>query len=134
MKHIRILLILILLGILLTIPVLSGCSTVREYSDPMTENILTALNNEDYSNFSKDFDDSMKQEITEENFGDFIAAVDEQFGDYKAGSKKFLGFNYSNGVNTVEYNAEFTKAGEIKVQVIIKKINDQMKVIGLWFK
>ena len=126
--------ILIILAVLFTMPIFTGCGKVAEYADPITENILVAINNADYSSFSKDFDEIMKSELSEEAFPDFLSAVTGQIGNYIEGSKKIVGVNIENELTTAKYTADFEKAEDVTVEVSFKKINAQMKVVGLWFK
>ena len=49
-------------------------------------------------------------------------------------SKKIVEVSIKNDLTTATYTADFEKAEDISVEVTFKKINDQMKVIGLWLK
>jgi hypothetical protein len=118
----------------LSVTVFSGCGKVAEYADPITENILLGMNNADYATFSRDFDSSLKAELSEDTFPDFLAAVNGSIGDYITGSKKINGFDISNGITTATYKADFEGFEGVTVDVIMQKIDGQMKVIGLWFK
>ena len=119
--------------LLIAVPVLSGCSTVAKYSDPITENILISLNNSDYAGFSKDFNADMKAELSEDVFPDFVAAVSDQLGKYVADSKNMTGVNVENGITTANYTADFELMKDVPVQVVYQKIDGDTKVIGLWF-
>jgi len=136
MKRNKLLLILALTVaiILVALPTFTGCGKVAEFSDPITENILISMNKTDYAGFSKDFDETMKAELTEAAFPDFLAQVNGVIGNYKEGSKKIVGVSIKNDLTTATYTADFEKTEDASVEVIFKKINDQMKVVGLWFK
>ena len=125
--------IAILVIVLAAIPVFTGCGTVAAYADPATENILIALNNEDYASFSKDFDDTMKSELSEDAFPDFLAAVNGQVGDYIPDSKNLNGFNIENGMTTANYTIDFESMKDVTLDVIFQKIDGKMMVVGLWF-
>ena len=75
MKRNKLLLILALTVaiILIALPIFAGCGKVAQFSDPVTENILISMNKADYAGFSKDFDETMKAELTEATFPDFLA-------------------------------------------------------------
>jgi hypothetical protein len=120
--------------ILIALPSFTGCGKVAAYADPMTENLLIAMNNADYAGFSKDFDDAMKAELNEASFPDFLAQINGVIGKYKEGSKKIVGVNIVNDLTTATYTANYEKAEGTSIEVTFKKINDQMKVVGLWFK
>jgi len=120
--------------ILISLPAFTGCGKVAQFSDPITENILISMNKADYAGFSKDFDETMKAELTEATFPDFLAQVNGVVGNYKEGSKKIVGVSIENDLTTATYTADFEKSEDTSVEVVFKKINDQMKVVGLWFK
>jgi len=126
--------ILTVLTIIFTMPVFAGCGKVAQWADPITENILVAMNNADYASFSKDFDETMKSELSEGAFPDFLNAVTGQVGNYIAGSKKIVGVNIKNELTTATYTADFEKAEDITVEITFQKIGGQTKVVGLWFK
>jgi len=136
MKRNKLLLILALTVaiILIALPIFTGCGEVAQFSDPITENILISINKADYAGFSKDFDETMKAELTEATFPDFLAQINGVIGNYKEGSKKIVGVSIKNDLTTATYTADFEKAEDSSVEVTFKKINDQMKVVGLWFK
>ena len=136
MKRNKLLLILALTVaiILIALPIFAGCGKVAQFSDPITENILISMNKADYAGFSKDFDETMKAELTEATFPDFLAQINGVIGNYKEGSKKIVGVSIENDLTTATYTADFEKAEDSSVEVTFKKINDQMKVVGLWFK
>ncbi len=134
MKKIRILAIIVVMAIIFTIPVFTGCGKVAEFADPMTENIMVSMNNGDYAGFSKDFDANMKADLSEATFPDFLASVNGSVGNYKAGSKKLIGVNINNELTTVTYTVDFEQLEDVTVDVVFQKIDGQMKVVGLWFK
>jgi hypothetical protein len=107
---------------------------VAQFSDPITENILISMNKADYAGFSKDFDETMKAELTEAAFPDFLAQINGVIGNYKEGSKKIVGVNIVNELTTATYTANYESAEGVSVEVTFKKINEQMKVVGLWLK
>jgi hypothetical protein len=137
MKRNKLLLIVALsvVIILIALPTFTGCGKTAEFSDPITENILISMNKGDYAGFSKDFDDTMKAELSEAAFPDFLAQINGVVGNYIEGSKKIVGVNISNGLTTASYTADFENAaGTTTVEVTFKKIGEQMKVAGIWFK
>jgi len=78
---------------LFMLPVFTGCGKVAEFADPITENILLSMNKADYAGFSRDFDSTMKAELSEEIFPDLLAQITGAIGNYKEGSKKIVGVN-----------------------------------------
>lgn len=125
--------ITILVLVLVAIPVFAGCGKVAPYADPATENILIAMNNGDYASFSKDFSDTMKSELSEDVFADFLAAVNGQVGDYVPDSKNLTGVNIENSLTTTVYKINFESMEDVALEVVFQKIDDKMMVVGLWF-
>ena len=125
--------ITILVIVLAAVPVFAGCGKVAPYADPATENILIAMNNEDYASFSKDFDDTMKSELSEDVFPDFLASVNGQVGAYILDSKNLNGVNIENGITTANYTIDFESMEDVTLDVIFQKIDGKMMVVGLWF-
>lgn len=123
---------IIVMALVIT-PIFTGCGKVAEYADPITENILVSMNNGDYSGFSKDFDESLKSELPEESFPGLVEAVNGAVGNYKTGSKKITGVSVENGQTTATYDADFESLEDVTIEVTFIEVNDDMKVIGLWF-
>lgn len=137
MKKIKIYLAFVLIvvfGMLSLMTVLSGCGKVAQWADPITENILVSMNNSDYKSFSKDFDDTMKAELSEDAFPAFLSAVIGQVGNYIEGSKKIVGVNIKNELTTATYSAKFEKSDDVNIEITFQKIDGQTKVVGLWFR
>ena len=125
--------ITILVLVLAAMPVFAGCGKVAAYADPATENILIAMNNGDYTSFSKDFSDTMKSELSEDVFADFLAAVNGQVGDYVPDSKNLTGVNIENGLTTAAYTINFESMKDVTLEVVFQEIDNKMMVTGLWF-
>jgi hypothetical protein len=60
---------------------------VREYADPITENILLAMNEDNYTKYSEHFDQTMKNAMPEAVFNETNAMIKSKIGDYV--SKEF---------------------------------------------
>jgi hypothetical protein len=111
-----------------------GCAKTADYKDVMTENILLAINEEDFEKFTKDFDDALKQDVTMEMFPYLLAEVTGKVGYYIDDSKELIKVHTENGVTTARYLAEFESMQDIEVIVVFQKINRQDKVVGLFFQ
>jgi len=106
---------------------------VRPFADPMTENILMAMNEDNYSNFSMDFTDKMKVAISEENYKDKIIPIKDNIGKYIANSKEYLGYEVNNERVTVKYKAHFTAEPEdVIVKVVFADQGDKEFISGFW--
>ncbi len=105
---------------------------VRGYADPITEQILVAMNENDYAKYSEDFDQTMKNAMTVAVFDEKNAAIRSKIGDYV--SKEFWKAESKDQYTIVHYKAKFTdEPADVTVRVVFQEINGEMKVSGLWF-
>ncbi len=119
--------------------ILAGCveknhtdaDQVRPYADPITENILSGMSENNYSKYSNHFDQTMKNAMNEAVFNETNILIRSKIGDYV--SKEFLKVESKNQHTVVHYNARFTNEPEdVTVRVVFQEIMDEMKVSGLW--
>ncbi len=105
---------------------------VRGYADPITEQILVAMNENDYAKYSEDFDQTMKNAMTVAVFDEKNAAIRSKIGDYV--SNEFWKAESKDQYTIVHYKAKFTdEPADVTVRVVFQEINGEMKVSGLWF-
>jgi major membrane immunogen (membrane-anchored lipoprotein) len=134
-SRIRLIAIAVMLAIVMAaVPVFTGCGKVAEFADPVAENILLSMNRGYYAGFSRDFDDVMKRELSEAAFPEFLSAINGSVGNYVEGSMKIKGVNIENDLTTASYTVDFESMEGVTMDVVFKKINDEMKVVGLWFQ
>lgn len=134
MKRIQFITIVILAVFLLSMPLLSGCGKTAQWADPMVENVLVSINNEDYSSFIKDFGDGLISEIPQDKFADVVKSVKGDFGKYIEGSKKMFSVNITNNETTTEYNGKFENKDTARFKFVFEKTNDQTKITGFAFE
>jgi len=104
----------------------------REYADPIAEDILIGMNENDYAKFSQHFDEAMKDATPETNFVQLSAALKQIIGDYV--SKEFWKVEEQDIYTIVYYKAKYTKEpGDVEVKVVFHEIEGEMYVSGLWF-
>lgn len=113
---------------------LSGCGKTAQWADPMVENVLVSINNEDYSSFIKDFGDDLIKEIPKDAFPDVVSSIKGDFGKYIEGSKKIFSVNIVNNETTTEYNGKFGNKDTVQFKFVFDKINDQIKITGFAFE
>jgi hypothetical protein len=140
MKWVKTLPIFMVFIILLLPLILSGCSNVRGFADPVAENILVSMNEKNYESFSKDFDDNLKKSLTKEQFTDPSSFNVDFIGTYKENSKKFVKTENVKGqfsgvdYTAVYYNVDFTVLKSRTLEIIFSKADKDMKVFLLMFK
>ena len=104
---------------------------VREYADPITENILLAMNEDNYTKYSEHFDQTMKNAMPEAVFNETNAIIKSKIGDYV--SKEFWKVESKDQFTIAYYKAKFTQEPEdVIVKVVFQEIVGEMKVSGLW--
>lgn len=134
-KNIKILLFLIFLVLSFSV----SCSKidvnkVREYADPMTENLLIGRNERNYEKYSKDFSDEMKKAVTYEKFLESIKLIEGKIGKYVEGSKKFYLATKDKNYIIVTYKAKFTmETSDVTVRVVFEEKDGVMKISGEWY-
>jgi hypothetical protein len=104
-------------------------NTLRTYADPETENLVLSINQNDYSNFSKDLDQAMKIAVPQDGFERFYNQLNSTIGDFK--SKEFEGSSVQNNIITTWYLAQYS-AETSGVWVSVSFDSDH-KVAGLHF-
>ena len=126
MSKVKILAIITLTAVFFSIPLLSGCGPVKEAVDPIAENILVSMNNQDYESFSKDFDQTMKNSLPAETFPQLLEQVDSQVGKYKEAVNAFEKAIEKKPVFYVSAFENMKKATELCIQ--------QDKIIRIYIK
>lgn len=108
--------------------------SLRIYADPMTENLLLAIENGDYAAFSRDFDDAMKNALNLANFQQLRSQFDSKIGDYVNGSKTFIRGERTGNYIIAYYKANYTnEPAGVTVKVVFTSGNGPAKITGLWF-
>ncbi|XRH75366.1 MAG: DUF3887 domain-containing protein [Candidatus Methanosuratincola verstraetei] len=109
-------------------------ASLRIYSDPMTENVLLAIENGNYTEFSRDFDDAMKNALNLASFQQLASRFDSKIGDYVPGSKSFIKGERVGDFIIAYYKANYTnEPAGVTVKVVFTSVNGPAKITGLWF-
>lgn len=128
----------VLTTMLLLSVTISGCfaqqppvDATKTYADPMTENMLLAMNEDNYARFSQDFDGQMKNTLNETQYNNTIPAIKAKIGNYL--SKEFVAAENKDGYTMVMYKAKFSEeSGDVTVRSIFSEKNGKRYVSGLW--
>src|SRR5699024_300485 len=101
----------------------------------ITEDILLAINNGDYQGFSKDFSETMKEQITEELFDSQILMVRDTIGEYQEDSKEFLDVEeVDKSLRRIFYNADYSKEDDnVIITIVFDNNEENPQVEGLFF-
>jgi hypothetical protein len=106
-----------------------------DYAAAITESLLLAINDNDFSRFSQDFSDAMKKTVTPEVFNSqFILGIKDKIGDYQASSKRFFSASSQSPYIAVTYAAIYIdEPGAVLVQVSFQQVEGKPLVTGMVF-
>lgn len=97
-------------------------------TDPIAQNIITAIATNDYPLFITDFDDNMREALNEEKF----AAIVKLYGENgPADSILLLNVEDSDPFLKANYGVTYPKAS-LTMRIVVSK-TDPSLVTGLWF-
>lgn len=101
------------------------------YANPVADNLLEGFNEKNYEKFSKDFDEQMKNAMTESAFLQTRQTIVGKIGLYI--SKKLSRVLKQDSYIFVIYSADFEKESGVEVKVAFSKYDGKNLVSGLWF-
>jgi hypothetical protein len=93
------------------------------------DRILNSINSGNYSDYSKNFSDTMMAQVNESQFNYTRSVVQDTFGNYVSRSGPVT--SVIQGYNVFVYNCTFTK-GYVKFQLTMN-ITDPSRVEGVFF-
>lgn len=109
----------------------SYCDDIRKFADPMTENMLLMINDDNYGKFSKDFSQQMKDAIPESKYKEMKNDIKTQFGAYV--SKEFVSIEVRENYISVSYKGKFSQEEEpVLVRSVFVKENNKIRIAGFW--
>lgn len=103
----------------------------RDIAEPMAENILLAMNENDYPRFSKDFDEKMKNGLNETEYKRKVLPIKQLIGEYEA--KSFMAIGDEGQYTMVTYTAKFSQEpDDVIVRIIVREDKGRAFVAGFW--
>lgn len=117
---------------------LTGCTgmsreeteKIKTSAEPITENILIAINEENYEKFSRDFNEDMKKALDESKFKQLTSMLKNKIGTYS--SKEFWKVDKGKLI-TVFFKAKYDKeSGDVIIRSVLSEENDKYKVAGFF--
>lgn len=140
MKYILIALLMVLASLAL----IAGCSTMPQITtlegeerdaavtlaEPLAENIFVAMNEGDYTKFSRDFNENMIKALKEQNFNEMKQTFDDRIGLYQ--SREVTNVQRVDQVYVITYTAVFEKESDVSINLSVSE-TDPPQVAGLWF-
>jgi hypothetical protein len=103
------------------------------YAGQIAENMLLALNDNDYVSFIRDFDNTMKNAVSNEVFNtQFVDNIKGKIGKYTPDSRQFFQAANQAQYTIVVYSAQYDdEAGAVLVQITFQQIDGKPYIAGL---
>jgi hypothetical protein len=138
-------LFVVIVGLLLSIGFISSCTPgsavsqvgrltekeVRAFADPIAENLLQAMNTSDYAQYTRDFDEAFKKNLSQNAFKTINSLRIETVGSYV--SKEYWQMAQKNDKITVAYRAKFTDDPSVIFTAYFKNIEGKWYVDGTYY-
>lgn len=104
---------------------------VVRLADPVLDNMLMGIANLDYDTFVRDFDATMRKQVTKEEFQKIVLHSGNTYGAYQ--SRKLLGFLNKQGTTAVLWKARFSGLeDDVLITLILYKKGEKIEVTGFW--
>lgn len=114
-------------------PVGTSDQEVKAVADPILENLLAGFNQGNYAQYSKNFDETLREAIPEEKFQQVRRELMKKLGSFK--SKNYLGFLNQQAHTVVLWKGAFTDTqDDVLLKLVLSKRQDKVVVKGLWFQ
>ncbi|MDD1677708.1 MAG: DUF3887 domain-containing protein [Methanomicrobiales archaeon] len=104
---------------------------VRVYADPITDNLLQGFNENNYTRYSRDFSDEMKQALDASAFQQSRELIIPRIGLYVTRGDAIV--IQTGDYLAANYKADFEQEEGVDVRVVFKKGDDSHQIYGLWF-
>ena len=106
---------------------------VRAVAGPALDGILKGLKDSNYAEYSKDFDDTLKEAVPEGQFVKVKDQIDSTLGSCE--SKTYLGYLQKGPTTVILWKGKFSKTGDDQlIKLIMSKRGNKDLVTGLWFQ
>mgnify|MGYP000272584056 CR=1 FL=1 len=134
--------ILILTVMLFALSALSACAGAKALPaadaaafaaqvDPLVDNLLLSINNNDHAGYIRDMDEKMKAASDAPAFANLTQLLSNKIGKYV--SRRMTQVIESGKYRTIIYSAKFEGEDDVRVQVSFSLDGPQPLISGLWF-
>lgn len=107
--------------------------SVQAIAEPILDNILDGFAKNDYAKYTKDFDMTLKESISEQKFIQTRQQILDWIGNYQI--REFLGFLNRGKMTVVIWKGIFDKSKEdVLIKLVVSERKGQYFVTGLWFE
>ncbi len=102
-------------------------------ADPILDSVLTGMSEGNYGKYSKNFDDLLKDTITEKKFQQVRDEILKKFGKYQ--SRTYLGYITQSNSTVALWKGRFSNTDDdVMIKLVLSKRGDKVQVVGLWFQ
>ncbi len=106
---------------------------VKNIAEPILDNVMNGFANDDYLQYSKDFDAALRKTITSERFQEIRGDILKWIGSYLY--REYLGFINREAITIVFWKGVFEKTqDEILIKMVVSERNGKYLVTGLWYQ
>jgi len=106
---------------------------VKAVSGPVLDGILEGLRTGDYNEYSRNFDGTLKDAVSEAEFKKVKANIDKTLGYCE--SRQYLGFLKKGKMTVTLWKGRFSKSTDDQlIKLIMTKRDGKYLVSGLWFQ
>ena len=110
-----------------------GDKEVQAVADPILDNLLAGFNEDNYKKYSKDFNETLKEVITEKKFAEVRGSILTKLGKYQ--SHTYLGFLNQGRMTAILYKGKFVATqDDVLIKLVLSKRQGGVVVTGLWFQ
>jgi hypothetical protein len=115
------------------VPVGNQNDQVRAVAEPIVDNLLAGFNEGNYAQYSRDFDDTLREAIPEKKFQQVRADILKKLGKYK--DRKYLGFLNQQAHSVVLWKGAFAGTpDDVLIKLVLSRRQGKVQVVGLWFQ
>ncbi|MCK9377133.1 MAG: DUF3887 domain-containing protein [Syntrophobacterales bacterium] len=106
---------------------------VQAVADPILNTVLKGFDSGNYGLYSQNFDDTLKDAITEKKFAQVRGGILKTLGKYE--SRTYLGFLRQGKTTVVLWKGKFTRNDDdVLIRLVLSRRGDKVQVLGLWFQ
>ena len=106
---------------------------VRTIAKPVLENMLEGFKTNNYATYSRDFDATLKEAMTEKKFHAIDGQIENSIGNCE--TTEYIGFLTKGKMTLILWKAKFDKSeSDVLMKLVMSKRGDTYYVTGLWFE
>ena len=106
---------------------------IQMVGDSLLNNVLDGMKTNDYAKYSRDFDATMKNALSEKAFIATNKQITELFGEYK--NSAYLGFLNQKKMTMFLWKGIFGKSqDDVLIKLVVSETDGKYLIAGLWFQ